>query len=690
MLASGASVKIGTYEYTIDESVETNFTHHYRHYFNPITSQKSSIAGLGQGQENVDPERILTGYTDWSGGEGINTLDPSQPTLYRIANGMNVRNIGQFTARPKRTVGTLATTDSSKQPYMRSAAGAVWIAQYQRVHYSQDWGSTWTSVTAGNTGVSGYAATAFITAIAGDDQYLYYSAWDPVGTKRIIYRHDVSTNAQTTAVLTASGAVVPYANLEVFNGRLYGWTGRKLFEMDLIQAPNIDPTGQYFRKQFDTGVDPPTSQVQGNQWSAGMVACGPMLCFFYSSGSDGGTVWAYANGVPRPIWQAPLGFRIGSIIHSHGVLFVTGHWGYGLVSSGSDTTSKGSGQLYAIRLNTLEEVDLGPIRAFDGDATGGLLMTRACESWNAQIMLAGPATGRVFIYDLSTDGLSMLDTLLTSPAGGDGLVFTSNPNYRMGDVLTAGKRRYGTAFTPNASGNTTFQYVLWDDDTTANRETDGQMMTDSTTTNYLIEGEYDDGYPIAPKLLQGFHVQFMVEDTNTTSGLLANQRIIVQYSADGGSYVTAGTITSTTTPKGAKGYVYLAVSGVTYNRLRVKYFVDNNNTDGVQPPVVYCVIRDSTLNEYEEVWDLIVRVWDEDDETSPENRRYTGSQIRDYLETLFKNRAEVTFLDGYRYGKHSAPGTYTTHTVKLVSFEDVILKPGEGHCIIELRAKASA
>jgi hypothetical protein len=63
-----------------------------------------------------------------------------------------------------------------------------------------------------------------------------------------------------------------------------------------------------------------------------------------------------------------------------------------------------------------------------------------------------------------------------------------------------------------------------------------------------------------------------------------------------------------------------------------------------------------------------------------------GDKLRDYLESLFTARSDVTFLDGYRYGKHRlGSGGYTTQIVKLVAFEDVINMLGEGSCRVGLR-----
>jgi hypothetical protein len=362
-----------------------------------------------------------------------------------------------------------------------------------------------------------------------------------------------------------------------------------------------------------------------------------------------------------------------------------------LVTSGTDTAAQGAGALYAIPLDTLREIDLGYIREFDGDTAGGLLMTKGAGSYGAQTLMAGGGTGRLFVYDMKHDAITMLDHLKDAPAGGDSLDFDGNPNERVGDMITAGPNRLAAIFRPNSSsaGADIYQILTWEDDQPTNRETDGQMASDSTTLNYLESAEWDYNFPLSMKMLHGFHVTFLVEDSATTSGLLANQQIRVKYSQDGKSYVTAGTITSATTPVGVIGRAFIAVSAAKFYRLRVRFEVDNNSTDGVKPPIVYSIVAESSLGEWQEEWDIVVRVKDEPvGNARSRARRYEGGKIRDYLEDLFQARSTVTFLDGYRYRKERKGGSigYTTHTCKLIAFEDTITKLGEGSCRVVLRA----
>lgn len=691
MLSTTAHVKIGTIEYLLDESVEG----HYDHRFRPVYVQKTNISGL-PGKEQIDPDRLLGGQTDWSEGEGVYSRDPNQPTAYRISNGMNTRKAGQITVRPARARTTLTSEDTDRVAYFAIGDGALWALQNTRGHFSTDFGSTWTTLTEANSGVTGFDAAAFITAATGDERYVYYAVFEASGTKRrAIIAHDAVAGASTT-VVSAHNSDFPYAALAMFNGRLYAWTGRKLYEIDVFQTfPFAGPTSAYIRKLYDTGVDPATAHVQGNQWTAGLTEAENSLFFWYARVAQGGRIWrlkANQSGtvrVARPFWRAPIGFTIGSTEYQDSVLYIAGHFGVGQVDMGSDAVSVGYGQLYGISLDNMRARNLGKIREFDTDTTRGFHMQRMANSYDGEVMLASTGNGVIFIYDLNTGGLSCFDHLKDAPAGGDALDFDQNPNERIGDIITHGPKRFASVFQPATSGAGSIQILSWATDDTVNRETDGQMASDSTTINYLEQAEDDDGYPLAQKALHGFHITFRVEDAATTSGLLANQRIIVKYSVDGGSFSTAGTITSATTPVGVRGKVFVAVEGVSYYRLRIRLEVDNNSTDGVKPPIVYAAIQEASLGEWIEEWELIVRTKTESQGTRVRGRKDEGSRIRDNLEDLFQARVPVTFLDGYRYNRNmiaSGDPGYTSHTVKLVEFNDQIQKLGEGRARIVLRA----
>jgi hypothetical protein len=695
MLAGGLHVKIGTHEYALDESQAG----HYRKRFRPLMSPKFDTGDPGS--ETLDQEKLVWEMTDWSGGEGNNVYYEDQPSVYRIANGMNVRKRGQATVRPKRTRATLASTDESKRSLFAVGDGALWALQNTQAHFSTDYGDTWTTLTEANTGINAdFDAAGYITAAAGDEAFVYYAAFEASGTKRRTIIAHTAAAVAGSVVVTAADSDFPYANLELFNGRLYAWTGRKLYEIDVFETWPLAVTGDKYRKVYDTGTDPATSHVQGNEWTSGMVDCGSSLAFFYSRRLSGGTIYEYKDGAAAPIWHGPIGFTIGSIVFQSGILYIFGHWGMGLVTLGTENTAEGSGQIYGLVMDTLKEIDFGKIREFDTDASGGMLCTVSCPSYGSQVMFAGNGTGRIFVYDLSADGVSMLDHLKDAPAGGDGLDFDNNPAERIGDMITVGPHRLVSVFRPNSSaaGADEFQVLTYEADDPANRETDGSI-TDSTYLNYLESAEWHFRYPLSPKALHGLYVAFLVEDTGTTSGLLANQRITVEYSLDGATYVAATAITSTTAPIGVRGLVYLPTPGARFHRLRIRFKVDNNSTDGVKPPIVYGVLPDASLQDWIEEWDLLVRIKDEPASNARgRQRRTSGGILYDYLEDLYQARAEVTFRDGYRYNKQrpgtgdSAKGThgYVEKTCRLVAFEADLEKLGEGTARVVLRAVPAA
>jgi len=196
------------------------------------------------------------------------------------------------------------------------------------------------------------------------------------------------------------------------------------------------------------------------------------------------------------------------------------------------------------------------------------------------------------------------------------------------------------------------------------------------------------GLPMELKALNGFYITYKVTDSGTTSGLVANSRIKISYSIDDASYVDLTTITSATTPTGAKGRVFQQVSTgsstVLFSRLKVKITLDNN-AQAVAPPIVFSVVADTQPMAYAEYWDMILKVEDEAQNERPLSHANDGSWLRDNLEDLCTNKAIVTLLDGYRYQQ---PDRYTTHTVMVEQIGDDIVTLGEGKMRVRMRAIA--
>ena len=330
------------------------------------------------------------------------------------------------------------------------------------------------------------------------------------------------------------------------------------------------------------------------------------------------------------------------------------------------------------------------IRWYDSTGTvissdSGATANDAVGSWTlASVTATSPATAvyaAVAAQVASTGGAAeyhYVDGVSLHPGSG------TTPGDKIAFLNLHGVRLFGATYSPLETAATSLQVFSYDDLVIQNR--DASQSISAT----LETAEYDFGVPMEQKSLVGFYVTYEITDAATTSGLIANSRIKVEYSLDGAAYVTAATITSATTPVGAKGRHFLQIStgSSTYkfSRLKLKLTLDNNSTAGVAPPILYGVTAEAQLLAYAETWDLIVRVEDEDSNERPGSRQNEGAFLRDALEDLAQNKNVVTFLDGYRYKQ---PNRYTSHVVMVEDPSDEVRSLGEGVMRVRLRSVIS-
>lgn len=224
-----------------------------------------------------------------------------------------------------------------------------------------------------------------------------------------------------------------------------------------------------------------------------------------------------------------------------------------------------------------------------------------------------------------------------------------------------GMRPFLATYTPlvgSASNSDYLQIIAYDDLEPDNRDSAAGISGQCTT------GSWDFGLPMEQKALIGFYVTYKITDAATTSGLIANSRITIAYSTDDGTFTNAATITSATTPVGAKGRHFIQISSgsstTKFMRLAVRITLDNNDTAGVAPPILYGVTVEAQPVAYARIWDLVVRVEDEAQNERPTSRAERASQIHADLVALATNKALVTFLDG---AWNPNPAVYDTHAV---------------------------
>jgi hypothetical protein len=689
--ASGAHVKIGTYEFWLEEDLPGHYV-----YEETTEHIPTDIAG-GEGKIDVDQdERLLWRMSDWSGGEGARYYSPGDPTVYSYSEeasnthntqgqGANVRRRGQLTGRPDRGRDTITVTDFKKQAFAAVADGVAWVACSKEIaynDYSTGVAKTWTTQTSGVP--SGHS----ITAVGGSEDWLFYATADS-DSRSIWCANTGSTGDDIVADTAFTASDNPWrGRMVMYNGRLYGWTGRKLWEFDVfdgisgttrtVLTKNANPG---YRKVYDTGSNEMTDGNYGgtgnSNWWVDMVASETAIYFMV--GNRGQTrIYEFKAGIAKPIWFPPLGFTCKSLCVQNGVLFALGQWG------GEVSTSHKGGSAYFMALNTRQT---GHLAYFRENVAQSLHMQESASSFGSTFMTAACNTGRVFIYDMDTDGVSMLDKLPYDFNSG------AADGKKIGALLSYGEVRIATVHQPrSSSAGTTIEVFAWEKDTEAERA--------SSNTNHdqvvpVFMPWFDFNLPYETKMLYGFHVGYQVEDDSTTSGLYAGQEIELAYAKDNGTYVTVATMTSGTTPStGVKGRHFMQVSDasstIKFYQMRYKLIIRGKRSGGVnyQPPIVKDITVEARSLDHDKTWNLIIRLKDDQNQQRLSSEKRFASAARTYLRALKSNKSVVTLLDYYRYQTQhgSAPGTSSSHTVVVHSIRDRIERNGEGFAEVVLKS----
>ena len=685
VVASGAHFLIDDDEFFCDRSVEN----HYVHRWYDVDDEVDPNLTGAPGKKKFNAESLFWTYDDWAGGEGNRTYYEEDYDVYDYATELNPRIRGQLTGRPNRRRATVSTTDTSARPVMTVGAAAVWLGGDYGLHYSTSDPTTWTSKATSGTaasdpvGLRSLSASYRITAMCGDNNYVYYSAWHSGSSgSRALLRAVKSDAALADTVETQQTGVAPYAGLAMLNGKLYGWTGRKLFEMDVTSslittnvAGGVTTATDTKTKVYDTGIDPTSTNVFSASWWAELVATENSLVMWYSN--DGiSRVYEYKKGVGKPIWTPPYGFTIKGSCYANGVMYFSGHWG---ADENDGAGAAGHGVLYALPLDSYRPIPLKKVRVAQDQ---NLQMQEMHASYGYQVVVVAQRTGRIFIYDAETDGLTMLDDMGGTSA--DSLSFTDNNN-RIAGSVTWGKHRYFAVYKPGDAADTdgSYQIMFYDDDNPEQREVDMNATDYTTYTGLFQSSRWDYGYPMDMKSLIGFHLTF--------KPLAANQFIDVSYDHDDdGTYTSLTQITSATSGA-SEGRVFIPVSTTSAQKkfysLKFRVALSSGPTGTVATPILYAVTAEAKLVRKREEWEIVLRLKDEPSRNRPTHRQVKGWRLRDFIEATIEAGNVVTFRDGYRYSDERAYATpYSTHNVIIKQAEDVINKPGEGSMRLLLRS----
>lgn len=390
MLGSGAHIKIGDYEFQLDESED-----HYAHDFSLPDYGPQAITG----EENKASlnSRLLWSFTDFSGGEGNRLYYEDEPTKYWYSETLHGRQRGVLMGRPSYAVKTITTDYSPGRIKLVSGAGALWhlynISDYggadNVLGAKTIDGTNWSTPRVLTPDDFGYR----ITAATGDPENVYYAmdGYWAFDQKRSIFRID-RDGPPAVQMISEDNAGPPFVGLACLGGLVYAWTGSQLYSMNPV-TPSL------------TLLSPdtfPNLSVWGQDvhwWGDCVAAENTVVCFTTANGLSNIYEFHEERGF-APLWSVPRGFTIHSITYHTGSVYLFGAWGG--TASGYTT---GYGGVYKIDLTSREASHVATIRK---GLLSGLKFLASQASYGSEVTFASE-DGRVFVLDTTTNAVSLLD-----------------------------------------------------------------------------------------------------------------------------------------------------------------------------------------------------------------------------------------------------------------------------------------
>jgi hypothetical protein len=502
--------------------------------------------------------------------------------------------------------------------------GKIWTAggRMRRRIWSSPDSATWTQ--------HSHLFNGPVIAIAGDHNYTY--AWEHRPDRQRLWRI-----APTTAELFSDTQTERFPlDMVAAEGFLYRWTGNQIWEYFTALTSEELPLDEESEKPggtkvYDSGIDASAATGRIVATDNGVVA------FAAQAGLT--EVYQYIRGTPekpasaRRIWKLPLGFTGRGMCYHLGAIWIAGD-------------NNGKASLWAMNLQQevpLYLADFRPEESFTvRDVAPGL----------GPSILVGASTGgseQVFVYDASLDALSPLGSLAAS----DGTIH---------DILTFQDRRVVGLET-----GTSLKAGYFEPDSN----------TASTTEFELEDAAWDYDLPSQQKILHGVKVNF--------SPFVAGQTIAVEYKIDEEDDFVALTPISSANTGAGETSKWLQISDETitekFYSLRLK--VTATGVAG-SPVEIYSYGALAGVLDYTEIWELRVRLEDEEDQDHPDDQLRQAEEMRDSLMTLIRSKNVVSFLDGWRYRYDE--GKYTPHKVVIELPEDSIGQGAEGSMRLRLRS----
>lgn len=513
--------------------------------------------------------------------------------------------------------------------------GAVWVGVGTELSRSTD-GINWTDRALQTPVSAGYT----ITDLATDGHYVYAMAFQSmvdngtsVGVE--IHRVDGTVSGATWASsrMHDPATSAPYPSKIVCTPatrKLYYFAGSSiLYELDTTLGVGVWDTAGSFVKVHDL------QSVAGafpSVMISDIVALDDNSVVYFRSTPGDTVVYQFKNGAGRAIWYPPVGFTAKAMCYSDGVLYLVG---------GDPSAAMPGITLYALRILDGSVEMLGTYR----DETVSLSPTSMGVGFEGHLMI-GDNLGNVFMWMPRERSFSLLD----APDNG--------PVVSTGGFL----RRHIAISAPSAS---VYTVMTWEPD-----------MSEGKIGYMVDSGLFDFDIPEAEKVLHGFKVALQP--------LPAGSTLEVQYDIDNSdSFVSAGTVTLA----GSKFEFFPApaeTSTVKFRNMKMRIIGMANDADVNNPtPVCYTVTAVAGLTEEVEVWDVTLRLKDENPRERPTNRQMSSSKLRDWLFQISEDREIVPFIDGYRYRDPNVAAPSVNVIVE--SPRDVITANAEGRVRVRLR-----
>src|SRR5581483_4336687 len=221
MLPSGADVKIGAYEFLLDDSVPEPYAHEFESLYSD-TQQIQGSAGV-----TANPNVLAWTFDDFAGGAETKYYNPDIPDTYWYGK-VNPRIRGSLTAPPTVASSTVTVGTTATEAYFVAVGGTLWLFVDRHAFYSTDNGATWTGHAQNPIFSSGFT----INGATSDGNYPWVSATASGQGFRSVLRID-STTSKSVAVnnVTAGARTYGMATLE---GKIYLWTGGSLIEYNSL------------------------------------------------------------------------------------------------------------------------------------------------------------------------------------------------------------------------------------------------------------------------------------------------------------------------------------------------------------------------------------------------------------------------------------------------------------------------